>query len=42
MRQIAATGFVRLDIAGYGGIGITDKGRALVHGEGEFLYRAAT
>ena len=39
VRQMVATGFLRLDIAGYGGIGITDKGRALLHGEGEFLYR---
>ena len=42
VRQMVATGFLRLDIAGYGGIGITDKGRALVHGEGEFLYREDT
>ena len=33
------TGFLRLDIAGYGGLGITDKGRALLRGEGEFLFR---
>ena len=39
IRQMVATGFLRLDIAGYGGLGITDKGRALLHGEGEFLYR---
>ena len=39
LRQMVATGFLRLDIAGYGGLGITDKGRALLHGEGEFLYR---
>ena len=42
VRQMVATGFLRLDIAGYGGIGITDKGRALLHGEGEFLYREDT
>ena len=42
VRQMVATGFVRLDIAGYGGIGITDKGRALLRGEGEFLYREDT
>ena len=39
IRQMVATGFLRLDIAGYGGLGITDKGRALLGGEGEFLYR---
>ena len=39
IRQMVATGFLRLDIAGYGGLGITDKGRALLGGEGEFLHR---
>ena len=39
IRQMVATGFLRLDIAGYGGLGITDKGRVLTHGEGEFLFR---
>ena len=39
IRQMVATGFLRLDIAGYGGLGITDKGRALLRGEGEFLFR---
>ena len=42
VRQMVATGYLRLDIAGYGAIGITDKGRALLHGEGEFLYREDT
>ena len=42
VRQMVATGFFRLDIAGYGGIGITGKGRALLRGEGEFLYREDT
>ena len=42
VRQLVATGFVRLDIAGYGSIGLTDKGRALLRGEGEFLYREDT
>ena len=40
IRQMVATGFLRLDVAGYGGLGITDKGRALLRGEGEFLFRA--
>ena len=39
IRQMVAMGFLRLDIAGYGGLGITGKGRALLRGEGEFLYR---
>ena len=39
IRQMVATGFLRLDIAGYGGLGITDKGHALMRGEGEFLFR---
>ena len=28
VRQMVATGYLRLDIAGYGGLGITDRGRA--------------
>ena len=39
IHQMVATGFLRLDIGGYGGIGITDKGCALLRGEGAFLYR---
>ena len=39
VRQMVATG---LDIAGYGGLGITDRGRALLRGEGAFLYREDT
>ena len=42
IRQMVATGFLRLDIAGYGGIGITAQGRALLRGEGSFLYREDT
>ena len=42
IRQMVATGFLRLDIAGYGGIAITEKGRGLLRGEGEFLYREET
>ena len=34
--------YLRLDIAGYGGLGITNKGRALLRGEGVFLYREDT
>lgn len=32
----------RLDIAGYGGGGITGKGRTPLQGEGAFLYREDT
>ena len=42
IRQMVATGYLRIDIAGYGGIGITDKGRAMLRGEGQFHYRADT
>ena len=42
IRQMVATGFLRLDIAGYGGLAITGKGRALLQGEGVFLYREET
>ena len=42
IRQMVATGFLRLDIRGYGGIGITDMGRALLRGDGAFLYRQDT
>ena len=39
IRQMVAAGFLQIDIAGYGGIKITGKGRELASGEGEFLYR---
>ena len=39
VRQMVAAGFLQIDIAGYGGIKITGKGRELARGEGEFLYR---
>ena len=42
IRQMVATGFLRIDIGGYGGIGITDQGRALLGGDGTFMYRADT
>ena len=41
-RQMIATGFLRLDIAGYGGLAITDEGIALLRGNGTFHYRADT
>ncbi len=39
IRQMVAMGFLRMDIGGYGGIGITEKGLGLLSGDGEFLYR---
>ena len=42
IRQMVATGLLRIDIAGYGGLGINDRGRALLQGDGIFLYREDT
>ena len=42
IRQMVATGFLRLDIAGYGGLAITDEGLNLLRGDGTFHYRADT
>jgi ATP-dependent DNA helicase RecQ len=42
IRQMVAGNFLNLDIQGYGGLGITDKGRALLQGDGSFHYRAET
>ncbi len=42
IRQLVATGFLRLDIAGYGGLAITDEGFDLLRGNGSFRYRADT
>ena len=39
IRQMVAAGFLRLDIAGFGGLAITRQGRALLRGDGVFLYR---
>ncbi|MEX1152894.1 DNA helicase RecQ [Parvibaculum sp.] len=40
IRQLTAAGFLAVDIAGYGGLMIAEKGEALIRGEGVFLYRA--
>jgi len=40
LRQIVAAGHLHLDIAGHGGIQTTERGRALLRGEGEFQRRA--
>ena len=42
VRQMVATGLLRLDIGGYGGLSITGKGRGLLQGESVFLYRRDT
>ncbi len=39
MRQLVATGFLRLDIAGHGGLSLTNKGDALLGGDESFNYR---
>ena len=39
MRQLVAAGFMTLDIQGHGGLSITEKGHALLRGEGSFRYR---
>ena len=42
IRQMVAMGLLRLDIAGYGGLAITDAGLDLARGGGTFRYRADT
>ncbi len=42
VRQMVATGLLRIDIGGYGGIGITGKGLGVMRGKGEFRYREDT
>jgi len=42
IRQMVAAGFLRLDIKGYGGLGLTEKGAALSNGAGSFHYRRDT
>ena len=39
IRQLVAAGFLRLDVKGYGGLGITEKGLALLDGDEQFQYR---
>jgi ATP-dependent DNA helicase RecQ len=39
IRQLVAADFLKLDIAGMGGIQLTPKGRALLAGQGTFAYR---
>ena len=42
VRQLVASGFLAIDIKGYGGLGLTDKGGALLQGEAEFRFRPDT
>jgi len=39
LRQLVAAGHLRLDVAGHGGIALTETGRALAAGGGAFRYR---
>ena len=39
MRQMVGAGFLIHDVGGYGGLSVSEKGRALMRGEGEFRYR---
>ena len=42
IRQLVASGFLRIDIQGFGGLGLAEKGMALLKGEGEFRFRPDT
>lgn len=42
IRQLVAGGYLRHDVAGYGGLSLTDEGRALSRGEREFQFRPDT
>jgi len=39
IRQLVGGGFLTLDVAGYGGLSVRAKGRALLRGEEKFRYR---
>ncbi|MBL6936300.1 MAG: DNA helicase RecQ [Alphaproteobacteria bacterium] len=39
LRQLVAAEFLKLDVAGYGGLSLGAKGRRLLQGEGAFGYR---
>ena len=39
LRQLVAAGFLEIDIQGYGGMKMTEAGRALLKGEKSFSYR---
>ncbi len=42
VRQLVAAGFLRIDVAGYGGLSLTGKGQSLLEGGTEFHYRKDT
>ena len=42
IRQLVSSGFLRLDVQVYGGLGITPKGEDLLRGEESFRYRQDT
>jgi len=42
IRQLVAVGFLKIDIEGYGGLKITEKGNALENGQETFQYREDT
>ena len=39
IRQLVGGGYIAIDVAGFGGLSIAPKGRALLRGEGSFRYR---
>ena len=39
VRQLVAANYLRIDVAGHGGLSLTSKGRALLDGETGFSYR---
>ncbi|MGF1594047.1 MAG: DNA helicase RecQ [Kiloniellaceae bacterium] len=39
LRQLVAAGFLKLDIAGHGGLSLGEAGAALLQGRGEFRFR---
>jgi len=39
LRQLVAAGHLRLDVTGYGGLSLTNEGRALLKGDGAFRFR---
>ena len=39
VRQIVASGFLEIDVGGYGGLGVTARGRALADGHETFMMR---
>ena len=42
VRQLVSAGFLRLEIGGYGGLAITEKGRSMLAGDTPFRYRPDT